>query len=590
MPSKNTNRREEQEKIFKLSTLRHSASHILAAAVLELFPEAHLGMGPAISDGFYYDFELSHSLTPYDLPRIEEKMRTLIRANKKFEKREMKIDAALKMFQKLNQGYKVELIQDLKNKGEKTVSLYKTGDFTDLCRGPHLKSTNKLKPKAFKLTKIAGAYWKGNEKNPMLQRIYGTAFNKSENLEKHLANLEEARRRDHRKFGQELNLFSFHPEAPGMVFWHAAGWTIFQEILKYWREEHRKAGYQEVSTPLILSKRLWLTSGHFDHYRENMYFTKIDKREFAIKPMNCPGGLLIYNETMHSYRDLPLKMAEVGVVHRYEKGGVLAGLFRVRQFTQDDAHIFCTEKQAKEAVEGVIDLITHIYRVFGFKDYHIELSTRPKNSIGTEEMWRKAEETLSEILEEKKIDYKVNPGEGAFYGPKIDFHIKDALGRTWQCGTIQVDFAMSEAFRLFYVARDGEKKTPVMIHRTVLGSIERFIGILLEHYGGVLPLWLAPVQVAILPVSEEKHRGYAKNIAHSLLDHHIRAVINKNKDSVNRKVHDAEKQRIPYILVVGDAEEKDKTVAVRTRGSQKIEKMKLDAFMKMTLEKIKAKQ
>ncbi len=589
MPLKNKNQGKEQEEIFKLSTLRHSASHILAAAVLKLFPEARLGIGPAIHDGFYYDFELLQPLSPEDLPKIKEGMKKIIKANLKFERKEMNIEAALKMFQKLKQDYKVELIRDLKKKGEEKVSLYKIGDFVDLCRGPHLKSTGKLKSKAFGLLKIAGAYWKGNEKNKMLQRIYGTAFNKPENFKKFLVNLEEAKKRDHRKLGQKLDLFSFHPEAPGMVFWHSKGWVIFQEILKYWREEHRKVGYQEVSTPLILSKKLWLTSGHWDHYKENMYFTKIDKREFAVKPMNCPGGLLIYNETMHSYRDLPLKMAELGVVHRYEKGGVLNGLFRVRQFAQDDAHIFCTEKQVKEAVGTVIDLITHIYDVFGFKDYHIELSTRPKNSIGTEEMWRKAEGTLSEILEEKKIDYKVNPGEGAFYGPKIDFHIKDALGRTWQCGTIQVDFAMPEAFHLFYIDRDGTKRTPVMIHRTVLGSIERFIGILIEHYGGMLPLWLAPTQVAILPVSEEKHRGYAKDIARSLLLHHIRAVINKNKDSVNRKVHDAEKQRIPYILVIGDTEEKDKMVAVRTRGSQKIEKMRLDVFLETILEKIKTK-
>jgi len=575
--------------LFKLSVLRHSASHILAAAVLELFPEAKLGIGPAIKDGFYYDFALPRPFTPEDLPKIETKMREIIRAGNKFEKKETTIAEAIKIFQEKKQNYKIELLQDLAKKGEKIITLYKTGDFTDLCRGPHLKSTNKINPKAFKLLKTAGAYWKSDEKNPMLGRVYGTAFNKPESLKKYLANLEEAGKRDHRKIGSALDLFSFHPEAPGMPFWHPKGWTIFQEILKFWRAEHLAQGYQEVSAPIILSKKLWLTSGHWDHYKENMYFTKIDKKEFAVKPMNCPGNLLIYQEKMHSYRDFPLKIAEVGTVHRHERAGVLSGLFRVRKFTQDDAHIFCSEKQIAKEVGKVFDLTTRLYRVFGFTKYHIELSTRPKNSVGTEEMWRKAEAALSEVLEEKGVDYKINPGDGAFYGPKIDFHIEDALGRTWQCGTIQVDFAMPSAFSLSYIGRDGEKKVPTMIHRTPLGSIERFIGILLEHYAGALPLWLAPVQVAILPVSEEKHKGYSKEIAQTLFDRHIRAMINQNNDSVNRKVRDAEKQKIPYLLVVGDDEEKNKTVAVRERGSRKIEKMKLDAFLKMVLEKIKTK-
>ncbi len=587
MPLNKTN--SPKEELFKLSILRHSTSHVLAAAVLELFPKSALGIGPAIANGFYYDFALPRPLTPEDLPKIEEKMRQIIRANPKFEKKEIEIPAAIEIFQEKKQNYKIELLQDLQKKGEKIISLYQTGNFRDLCRGPHLKSAGKINPKAFKLLKIAGAYWKGDEKNPMLQRVYGAAFNKPESLKKYLANLEEAAKRDHRKLGAALDLFSFHPEAPGMPFWHPKGWVIFQEILKFWRAEHLAQGYQEVSTPIILAKKLWLTSGHWDHYKENMYFTKIDKKEFAVKPMNCPGNLLIYQEKMHSYRDFPLKISEVGTVHRHERAGVLSGLFRVREFTQDDAHIFCAEKQITKEVGKIFDLATRLYHIFGFTKYHIELSTRPKNSVGTEEMWRKAESALSEVLEEKKVDYKVNPGDGAFYGPKIDFHIEDALGRTWQCGTIQVDFAMPAAFCLSYIGRDGSKKIPTMIHRTILGSIERFIGILIEHYAGAFPLWLAPVQVAILPVSEEKHKGYAKEICQTLTSRHIRPVINKNNDSVNRKVRDAEKEKIPYILVIGDEEEKEKTVAVRARGSRKIEKMKLDAFLKMVLEKIKAK-
>ncbi|MDP2917968.1 MAG: threonine--tRNA ligase [bacterium] len=583
------NPQKEKEELFKLSTLRHSASHILASAILKLFPEARLGIGPSTKDGFYYDFVLPRPLIPEDLPKIEAKMREIIRSNPKFEKKEIEIPAAIEIFQEKKQNYKIELLQDLRKKGEKIISLYQTGNFTDLCRGPHLKSAGKINPKAFKLLKIAGAYWKGDEKNQMLGRVYGTAFNKPESLKKYLMNLEEAAKRDHRKIGATLDLFSFHPEAPGMPFWHPKGWALFQEILKFWRAEHSAQGYREVSTPIILAKKLWLTSGHWDHYKENMYFTKIDKKEFAVKPMNCPGNLLIYQEKIHSYRDFPLKIAEVGTVHRHERAGVLSGLFRVREFTQDDAHVFCTEKQITKEVGKIFDLATRLYHIFGFKKYHIELSTRPKNSTGTEEMWRKAESALSEVLEEKRVDYKVNPGDGAFYGPKIDFHIEDALGRHWQCGTIQVDFAMPSAFCLSYIGRDGAKKIPTMIHRTILGSIERFIGILIEHYAGAFPLWLAPVQVAILPVSEEKHKGYSKEIAQILFSRHVRPVINKNNDSVNRKVRDAEKEKIPYILVIGDEEEKNKTVAVRERGSRKIEKMKLDAFLKMVLEKIKVK-
>lgn len=590
MPLKKKSSSPKPKEIFKLSTLRHSTSHVLAAAVLDLFPEALFGIGPSIADGFYYDFTLPSPLTPQDLPKIEEKMKEIIKKNYKFEKQEMEIKEALSLFRKLKQNYKAELLEDLKKKGEEKVSLYKTGNFIDLCRGPHLKSTAKINSKAFKLLKIAGAYWKGDSRNPMLQRVYGTAFNKAESLKKYLENQAEAVKRDHRKLGKTLDLFSFHPEAPGMAFWHPKGWTIFREILKYWRQVHLQERYQEVNTPIILAKKLWVQSGHWDHYKENMYFTKFANKEYAVKPMNCPGSLLIYKESMHSYRDLPLKFSEIGIVHRYEKAGVLSGLFRVREITQDDAHIFCTEKQIEKEVVKIIDLITHLYQVFGFPNFHIELSTRPKNSIGTDKMWRSAEEALAKVLEDKKIDYKVNPGEGAFYGPKIDFHIKDALGRSWQCGTIQVDFAMPEAFALFYIDREGNKKTPVMIHRTALGAIERFIGILLEHCAGALALWLSPVQVAILPVSEEKHKGYAKEIYNYLSSCHIRAAINRNNVSVNRKVHDAEKQKIPYMLVVGDEEEKEKLVAVRTRGAKKIIKMKLGKFREKVIGEIKEKK
>ncbi len=590
MPFNKKKIKNEPKKLFKLSILRHSASHVLAAAVLELFPDVRFGIGPSISSGFYYDFELPRPLTPEDLPEILEKMKELIKANLKFEKQEMEIKEAIQLFEKTNQNYKVELLQNLKEKGEQKVSVYKLGNFTDLCRGPHLKSAGKLNAKAIKLIKISGAYWKGSEKNPMLQRIYGTAFNKSESLKKHLLNLEESKKRDHRKIGKALDLFSFHPEAPGMVFWHSKGWALFCEILKFWRHEHKKHGYSEVSTPIILAKKLWLQSGHWDHYKNSMYFTKADQKEFAIKPMNCPGNLLIYKQSMHSYRDLPLRIGEIGTVHRHEKAGVLAGLFRVRQLTQDDAHIFCTEKQVKKEVSKVVELIKHLYQVFGFEKFHMELSTRPKKSIGTDQMWRNSERILSEVLEELKIEYKVNPGDGAFYGPKIDFHIQDALERSWQCGTVQLDFAMPEAFKLFYIDKEGKKKPPIMIHRTALGSIERFIGILLEHCGGALPLWLSPVQVKILPVSEEKHKGYAKEINDTFFSAHIRSEINKNRDSVNRKVRDSEKQKIPYILVIGDEEEKEKLVAVRTRGSQKIVKMKLVKFLEKVKQEIKEKK
>lgn len=583
-------KRGSEEEPSNLSVLRHSASHVLAAAVLELFPEAKLGIGPSTDQGFYYDFDLPTPLAFEDLAKIEEKMKAMIKQNLKFEREEKPIGEAIKFFRKKGQPYKVELLEALKQEGEKVVSLYKTGKFIDLCKGPHLKSTGVLRPKALKLLKISGAYWQGDEKKPMLQRIYGTAFREPEGLKGYLNLLAEAQKRDHRKIGKALDMFSFHPEAPGMAFWHPQGWTLFLQILRYWRQVHIRQGYQEVSTPLILAKKLWLRSGHWDHYKKSMYFTKVDDREFALKPMNCPGDLLIYKEQMHSYRDLPLRVGEIGKVHRHEKAGVLAGLFRVRQFTQDDAHIFCTEKQMHKEVGKVYDLIKNLYASFGFKKYHVELSTRPKKSIGSDQMWRLAEATLNEVLEEKVKDYKVNPGDGAFYGPKIDFHIKDALGRSWQCGTIQLDLAMPEAFKLFYINKEGKKKTPVMIHRTALGSIERFIGILLEHYAGALPLWLSPIQVIVLPVAEEKHKGYAQEVHRVLFKNQIRVMINKENESISKRVHEAEKQKIPYILVVGDEEEKEKLVAVRTRGSQKIAKMLLKDFVQKAAEEIEEKK
>lgn len=551
-----------EEKKNKIETIRHSLSHVLAMAVLEMFPEAKLGIGPAIDNGFYYDFDLPRTLIPEDLPILEEKMRKIIEKNIKIEKHEKPKKEAIEFVKKTNQPYKTELVEEL---ADEKAGFYSIDGFIDLCKGPHVASTGELKDVGFKLHKIAGAYWRGSEKNKMLQRIYGLGFENKEALKKYEEVLQEAEKRDHRKLGVQMDLFSFHEEGPGFPFWHPKGMVVWNLLQDWWRKEHKGAGYSEIKTPVILSRNLWEESGHWDHYKENMYFTKIDDRDFAVKPMNCPGGILIYKNTLHSYKEFPIRMAEVGLVHRHELAGVLHGLMRVRSFHQDDAHIYCLPEQIESEVISIIDLIDKMYGKLGLK-YHLELSTRPlEGSIGSDEMWKKAEDSLKNALDHKKIDYKLNPGDGAFYGPKIDFHIEDAIGRTWQTGTIQLDFAMPERFDLEYTAEDGTKKRPVMLHRVVFGSFERFIGILLEHFAGALPVWLAPVQVVIIPISE-KHLDYAKKIKKELSEKSIRVEIDERNESMGKKIRESEMQKVPYMLIIGDKEKEANKVAVRKYG------------------------
>lgn len=567
-----------------LDVVRHSLSHVMAAAVVELFPEAKLGIGPAIENGFYYDFDLPRTLIPEDLPLIEEKMRSIINRGDEFEKKTISVDEALEKLSQSDEVYKCELVKDLKDEGATEVSLYETGGFVDLCKGPHVSTTADLKDVAFKLDKIAGAYWKGSEKNKMLQRIYALAFYSKEDLEKYLVQREEAEKRDHRKLGAELDLFSFHEEAPGFPFWHDKGIRIWNLLLDWWRAEHRLAGYEETKTPMILSRELWENSGHWDHYKNSMYFTKIDDRDFAIKPMNCPGGMLLYKEKLHSYRELPLRVGEIGQVHRHELAGTLHGLMRVRTFHQDDAHIFCMEDQIEDEVSAVIKLADRVYSRLGLK-YRLELSTRPlEGSIGSEEMWEKAENALKNALEKNKLEYKLNPGDGAFYGPKIDFHIEDAIGRTWQTGTIQLDYAMPERFALEYISEDGTSKRPVMLHRVIFGSIERFIGILTEHFAGAFPIWLAPVQAIVLPISD-KHLDYADKIAKHLVEKGIRTDVDRRTESVGRKIREAEMQKIPNMLIVGDKEIEAGKVALREYGKGDKGQVELDQIVKNILAK-----
>lgn len=545
-----------------IETIRHSLSHILAAAVLEMFPEAKLGIGPAIDNGFYYDFDLPRTLIPEDLPIIEEKMRKIIKSDGKFEQYDEPKNEAIKFLQTAKQPYKVELIEELESE---KVNFYKTGDFVDLCKGPHVESISDLRTVGWKLDKIAGAYWKGSEKNKMLQRIYALAFETKDELKKFLDNREEAEKRDHRKIGTELDLFSFHEEGPGFPFWHPKGMALWNNLLDWWRKEHAEAGYKEIKTPIILSRDLWEESGHWDHYKNNMYFSKIDDRDFAIKPMNCPGGMLLYKEKIHSYREFPLKIAEIGLVHRHELAGVLHGLMRVRAFHQDDAHIFCTEDQIENEVNGIINLIDKMYSRLNLK-YHLELSTRPENgSIGSDKDWERAEKALKSALEKRKTKYKLNPGDGAFYGPKIDFHIEDAIGRTWQTATIQLDFAMPERFNLEYIGENGKQKRPVMIHRVIFGSIERFIGILTEHFAGAFPIWLAPVQAIVLPISD-KHIEYAKKNFEELQAAGVRVEFDQRNETIGRKIREAEIQKIPYMLIVGDKEIGSNKIATRKYG------------------------
>jgi threonyl-tRNA synthetase len=566
-----------------LDILRHSTSHIMAQAVGRLYKNVKFAIGPSIETGFYYDFELAERLTEDDLGRIEDEMRRIVAEKLPFERRDLPVAEARKLMADAGQVYKVEMIDDLaqpKDGGApaQTLSLYTDGDFVDLCRGPHLPDTSRVP--AFKLTHVAGAYWRGDEKRPMLQRIYGTAFWDKKVLETHLAQIEEARLRDHRRIGAEMDLFSFHDEGPGFAFFHARGMIIWNALTDFWRDVHRRHGYGEIRTPIILSEALWHLSGHWDHYRENMYFTTIDDGAFAIKPMNCPGGLLVYKSRPHSYKELPIKNAELGLVHRHEKSGVLHGLMRVRQFTQDDAHIFCLPEQLADEVTKVIQLMYELYAPMKFDEVKVELSTRPKeHTIGSDEMWDLATNSLKAALAKAGVDnYKINEGDGAFYGPKIDFHVRDCLGRTWQCGTIQADFAMPERFNLAYIGADNQEHRPVMIHRAMYGSLERFLGIVIEHFGGAFPLWLAPTQVAVLPVGE-KFDEYAKKVRQELLAAGLRAEVDLRSDKIGAKIRDATMQKTPYMLVVGAREAASGGVSVRERTAGDIGPATTAAFV-----------
>ena len=587
-----------------LSLLRHSTAHVMAAAVRRLYGEGvKFGIGPAIEDGFYYDFDVPGGLTEDELPRIEAEMAALVAEKVPFERREVPVDVARRRLEAEGQTFKVELLHDIQEAGpaegeeleeaeakpepDGTVTLYETAGFTDLCRGPHLPDTGKVG--AFKLLSVAGSYWRGDERRPMLQRIYGTAFFSKKDLEAYLARLEEAKKRDHRRIGKDLDLFSFHEEGPGFAFVHHAGMVVLNEILEYWRRLHWDAGYQEIRTPTILSESLWHRSGHWDNYREAMYFTDVDGDAFAVKPMNCPGGLLVYLNTKHSYREFPMRVAELGLVHRHEASGVMHGLFRVRQFTQDDAHIFCTPDQIEAEIIGVIELTFEIYQAFGFEDFHIELSTKPEKHIGSDEIWETATNALEDALKQKKIEYKINEGDGAFYGPKIDFHIRDCLKRSWQLGTIQLDFSMPERFGLEYTDKDNIEKTPVMIHRAVLGSFERFIGILIEHYGANFPLWLSPEQVRILPISE-KSNDYAAQVERKLKDSHLRCSIDSSDEKIGAKIAKAHAEKLPYMLVVGPKEAQAGTVNVRIQGIKENKTIQIDEFLAIAERKIAEKK
>ena len=553
-------------------TLRHTASHILAQAVKRLWPEAKLAIGPAIDKGFYYDIDMEHTLTPEDLGKIEKEMSRIVKENLPITKSVMSRQEAIEFFKSKNEDYKVELIEDLPE--DAVISCYSQGDFIDLCAGPHVASTGKVK--AFKLQSIAGAYWRGDEKNKMLQRIYGTAFEKKEELDAYLHMLEEAAKRDHRKLGKELGLFVIKEEGPGFPFFLPKGMALRNELENFWREVHHEFEYEEIRTPIILNKQLWETSGHWFHYRENMYTTIIDEEEYAIKPMNCPGGILVYQNEMHSYRDFPLRYAELGLVHRHELSGALHGLFRVRAFTQDDAHVFMLPDQMQSELMKVIELFDRIYSQFGLK-YHVELSTKPDNAMGDDAIWEAATEALRNAIEAKGIPYVINPGDGAFYGPKLDYHIEDSLGRTWQCGTIQLDMNLPERFQIEYVGEDGQKHRPIMIHRACFGSMERFIGILTEHYAGAFPTWMAPVQVKILPISE-KHVEYAEQLAKQMHHDYVRVEVDDRSEKIGYKIRQAQMAKVPYMLVVGDKEIEEGTVNVRKHGGDELGSVPFEEF------------
>ncbi len=553
-----------------LEIVRHSTSHLLAEAVEHLYPGAKVAIGPTIKDGFYYDIQFPEPISDADLPTIEKEMHRIAKRNIPLRRERISKEDAIKLFTEREDPYKIEILDGIT---DPSVNVYWQDDYVDLCRGPHVPNTSYLK--YFKLMSIAGAYWRGDEHNIMLTRIYGTAFNSQEELDEYIVRLEEARRRDHRKLGKELDLFSLHNEGVGFPFFHPKGMVIMNKLMSFWRRLHFQNGYTEVRTPQILNRDLWVQSGHWDHYRENMYFTEIDETPHAVKPMNCPGGILIYKNSKHSYRELPIRMGELGIVHRHELSGALHGLMRVRCFTQDDAHHFCTQEQIKDEVKLIMALEDYVYsKVFGFK-YHVELSTRPENSMGSDELWELAETALRETLEESGMPYVLNPGDGAFYGPKIDFHLEDCLGRTWQCGTIQLDFTMPEKFDMTYVGPDGKEHRPVMLHRTILGSIERFMGILTENYAGAFPFWLAPVQAKLLVVSEE-HLPYAREIAEKLQDLDIRTEIDDRDEKLGKKIRDAQVAKIPYMLVIGDREVENRTLAVRDRAKGDLGSMTFD--------------
>ena len=553
-------------------TLRHTASHVMAQAVKRLWPEAKLAIGPAIDKGFYYDIDMEHTLTPEDLTKIEKEMSRIVKENLPITKSVMSRQEAIEFFKSKNEDYKVELIEDLPE--DAVISCYAQGDFVDLCAGPHVASTGKVK--AFKLQSIAGAYWRGDEKNKMLQRIYGTVFEKKEELDAYLHMLEEAAKRDHRKLGKELGLFVIKEEGPGFPFFLPKGMALRNELENFWREVHHDFEYDEIRTPIILNKQLWETSGHWEHYRENMYTTIIDDEEYAIKPMNCPGGILVYQNEMHSYRDLPLRYAELGLVHRHELSGALHGLFRVRAFTQDDAHVFMLPEQMQSELMKVIELFDRIYSQFGLK-YHVELSTKPDNAMGDDAIWEAATEALRNAIEAKGIDYVINPGDGAFYGPKLDYHIEDSLGRTWQCGTIQLDMNLPERFNVEYIGEDGQKHRTIMIHRACFGSMERFIGILTEHYAGAFPTWMAPVQVKVLPISE-KHVEYANQLAKQMRHDYVRVEVDDRNEKIGYKIRQAQMEKVPYMLVVGDKEMEDNSVNVRKHGGDELGTVPFDEF------------
>ena len=570
---------------MELETLRHSASHILADAVKKLYPNAKLGIGPSISDGFYYDFDIDEAIKPEDLEKIEREMKAIIKQDVPFVRQEISKEEAKNLFDKLGEKYKVELIDGLK---EPKAYVYRHGNFVDLCRGPHVGKTGDIK--AFKLLSLAGAYWRGIETNPMLQRIYGTAFFKKEELDDFLKKQEEAKKRDHRVLGKQLDLFSFHLDmGAGLVLYHPRGAMLRTIIEDYIKKEHLKRGYSLVISPHILKSDIWVQSGHYEYYKENMYIFKIDEKEFAVKPMNCPGHILVYKSQKRSYRDLPLRLFELGSVYRHEKSGVLHGLLRVRGFTQDDAHIFCLKEQIENEVAGVIEFVKDVLKVFGFNEYAVELSTKPKDHIGSEEDWREATEALENTLKKQKISYEVNEGEGAFYGPKIDIKLKDALGREWQCATIQCDFALPERFKLKYTDKDGREKKPIMLHRVILGSVERFIGALIEHYGGNFPLWLSPEQVCIIPITS-KQNEYAENLRKKLIDKNLRVSSDTRDEKMQKKIREHELEKIPYLVIVGQREAEAKKVSVRSKAKGNIGEMSEEGFIAMLQKEVEEKK